>query len=252
MRDKESVKNLNDTPQYWAIVPAAGIGSRVGAAIPKQYIRIQGKTIIEHTLEKLAKSKVIKKIVVALSKEDTFFEDLISLKSHPIQVVEGGTDRCDSVLSGLEHLKTVANDNDWVLVHDAARPCIQVNDILRLIAKLDSHEVGGILGLPVRDTMKRIIDVNGSKEIVSTENRENLWHALTPQMFRVGTLYNAMTTCRENNINVTDEASAIEYMGLKPVMIEGSASNIKVTQGEDIQLAEMYLKQASIINSGSR
>lgn len=243
----DSKKTSNNTPKYWAIVPAAGVGARVGAAIPKQYIRINDKAIIEHTLEKLAASKIITKIVVAVSKEDAYFNDLASVKSLPIQVVEGGADRCDSVLAGLEYLKKVANDDDWVLVHDAARPCVEVNDIHRLIAKLDEHEVGGILGVPVRDTMKRISDVNGVNEIVKTENRENLWHALTPQMFRIGILHKAMVHCRENKISVTDEASAIEYLGLNPVMIEGSANNIKITQAEDLMLAELYLKQQSEI-----
>lgn len=243
----------NNPPKFYAIVPAAGIGARVGASIPKQYIRIHGKTVIEHTLSKLNDSKIFTQIIVALSKEDTLFKDLTSVKSYPLHCVEGGADRSDSVLSALEYLKTIASDNDWVLVHDAARPCIPVNDIHRLVAKLDAHEVGGILGLPVRDTMKRINDNCEQKEIIKTESRENLWHALTPQMFRIGTLYDAMLRCKKNTIAITDEASAIEYCGLRPIMIEGSASNIKITQAEDLELAELYLKQQGIvIDSGSR
>lgn len=255
-RSRVAIKHVTEskqTPQHWAIVPAAGIGSRVGASIPKQYININAKTVIEHTLGKLVDCKVISKIVVALSKDDDIFNSLTSVKSLPIETVEGGRDRCDSVLAGLEYLKTIASDNDWVLVHDAARPCIEINDIHRMIAKLDNHEVGGILGVPVRDTMKRVVDNNGIKEISKTESRDNLWHALTPQMFRLDTLYQAMLKCRENNVSVTDEASAIEYVGLKPVMIEGSANNIKITQAEDLQLAELYLKQQSLhIDSDSR
>ena len=244
---------LINTPKFYAIVPAAGIGSRVGASVPKQYIRIHGKTVIEHTLSKLDASKVFEKVIVAVSKDDTTFKNITSVMSYPIQIVEGGADRCDSVLAGLEHLKTFANNDDWVLVHDAARPCIPVNDIHRMIAKLDSHEVGGILGVPVRDTMKRITNVNGSNEILKTESRENLWHALTPQMFRLGTLYDAMLLCQKDNAPITDEASAIEYIGLRPLIIEGSASNIKITQAEDLELAGLYLKQQDInINSGSR
>lgn len=237
------MNNLEFTPKYWVIVPAAGIGSRVGATIPKQYIKLLNKTIIEHTLDKLMACKIFSGIVVAVSKNDTIFSSLIQPKDENIVTVDGGQDRCDSVLSGLEYLKDIANENDWVLVHDAARPCVPVNDILRLIAKLDTHEVGGILGLPVRDTMKRIIDLDGISIIQKTEVRENLWHALTPQMFRVGTLFKALHSCRSNNLIVTDEASAIENVGLQPLIVEGSANNIKVTQAEDLQLAEFYLKQ---------
>ena len=240
------MNDKKNTPKIWAIVPAAGVGSRVGASVPKQYIRVNGLSIIEHTLNKLASCKEIEKIVVALSQEDEYFINLSTVNKHPIQIVEGGVERCDSVLSGLEYLKTIANDDDWVLVHDAARPCVLVDDINRLVSKLMKHDVGGILGLPVRDTMKRVAVNNMQNEIRSTVERENMWHALTPQMFRIGTLYDALCECQKKNLIVTDEASAIEQVGLKPLMVEGRACNIKVTQPDDLQLAAFYLGQQEV------
>ncbi len=230
-----------ETTKIWAIVPAAGVGSRVGAAVPKQYIRVNGLSVIEHTLNKLAACESIEKIIVALSQEDEHFINLSTINAHPIQIVEGGKERSDSVLSALEYLKTIADDNDWVLVHDAARPCVLTEDINRLISKLKPHEVGGILGLPVKDTMKRVTGSKMKAQIVETIDRENMWHALTPQMFRIGTLYDAITECHKNKLIVTDEASAIEQLGLKPAIVEGRASNIKITQPDDIQLAAFYL-----------
>ena len=234
------------TPNIWAIVPAAGVGSRVGASMPKQYIRVNGLSIIEHTLKKLSLCKDISKIIVALSPDDEYFINLSTANNYPIHIVEGGAERCDSVLSGLEYLKTIADDDDWVLVHDAARPCVLVDDIERLINKLKTHEVGGILGLPVRDTMKRVGITQKQTEIQSTVERENMWHALTPQMFRVGTLYDALIECKDKKLIVTDEASAIEQVDLKPAIVEGRACNIKVTQPDDLQLAAFYLGQQEI------
>ena len=232
-----------DTPKIWSVVPAAGIGSRVGANMPKQYIRVNGISIIEHTLKKLASCAEIEKIVVALSSDDEYFINLSTVNEYPIHLVEGGAERSDSVLAGLEYLRTQADDNDWVLVHDAARPCILQNDITRLISTLKTHKVGGILGLPVRDTMKR---VSSNTEISKTIDRESLWHALTPQMFRIGMLYDALIECKNKNLNVTDEASAIEQVGLKPLMVEGRSCNIKVTQPDDLQLAAFYLGQQEV------
>ena len=211
--------------------------------MPKQYIRVNGLSIIEHTLNKLAACKEIEKIIVALSQDDEYFINLSSVKTHPIHIVEGGAERYDSVLAGLEYLKNIANDNDWVLVHDAARPCVLIDDIKRLISKLKKHKVGGILGLPVRDTMKRVTNNSKQLEITATLERDNMWHALTPQMFRVATLYNALLECKKKNLNVTDEASAIEQVGLTPLIVEGRACNIKVTQPDDLQLAAFYLGQ---------
>jgi len=236
------MSNSKGIEKIWAIVPAAGIGSRVGASIPKQYIRVNGLSIIEHTLSKLTACKEIEKIIVALSADDEHFINLSTTNEYPIHIVEGGAERCDSVLASLEYLKTIADDNDWILVHDAARPCVPVDDIKRLISKLTNHAVGGILGLPVRDTMKRVSNEN----IQSTVDRDNMWHALTPQMFRVGVLYDALVECKNKNLSVTDEASAIEQVGLKPIMVEGRACNIKVTQPDDIQLAAFFLGQQEV------
>ena len=240
------MNDTSGTPKIWAIVPAAGIGSRVGAAMPKQYIRVNGLSVIEHTLNKLSACKDISKIVVALSQDDEYFINLSTVNNHPIHIVEGGQERSDSVLSALEYLKTIADDNDWVLVHDAARPCVLLDDIKRLISKLLKHDIGGILGLPVRDTMKRVTANKMEPQILSTVDRENMWHALTPQMFRVGVLYDALIECKNKKLVVTDEASAIEQVGFKPAMVEGSSCNIKITQPDDLQLAAFYLGQQVI------
>ncbi len=153
--------------------------------------------------------------------------------------VNGGAERCHSVLNGLQALRQQAQPNDWVLVHDAARPCVRQADIEKLMTQLAEHPVGGLLAVPVRDTMKR---ADTGREIVETVNRDGLWHALTPQMFRLETLFNALQNVSNRGELVTDEAQAIEKTGQRPVLIEGHADNIKITHPQDLSLAEMYLQ----------
>lgn len=235
-----SEQETQDQPRIWSVVPAAGIGSRMGLDTPKQYAELNGKTILEHTLSRLMSHPRIEGVVVAISDQDTFWPALGLSFDKPLLVVEGGKERCHSVLNGLLQLEQQLSPDDWVLVHDAARPCVRLADIDKLIAQLIDHPVGGILAAPVRDTMKRGNDQN---DIVDTVERENLWHALTPQMFRLGLLKSSLENALQNGIVVTDEASAIEANGQVPHLVEGCHDNIKVTRFEDLSLAQYYLTQ---------
>jgi 2-C-methyl-D-erythritol 4-phosphate cytidylyltransferase len=224
---------------FWAVIPAAGTGSRMQSDLPKQYLQLNGKTVIEHTLDAFCENKKIKGIIVAVSKQDTWWKSLAISSHSKIKTTLGGAERCHSVLNCLQFLAEKAASDDWVLVHDAARPCITSVEIDHLINKLVDHPVGGLLALPVRDTMKRA----GKDNIVSeTVDREGLWHALTPQMFRLSDLTHALQQSIEKNQMVTDESQAMEKMGLKPLLVEGQAGNIKITRKDDLALAELYLK----------
>lgn len=233
---------LIDDPvrRYFAIVPAAGVGKRVGSSVPKQYICLQGKTILEHTLTQLLAVTDIEKIVVPVGAEDKYWQSLTILDQPRIDVVIGGQERCHSVLAGLQHLTGVATAQDWILVHDVARPCIHQSSVERLMGDLVADDVGGILAVPATDTMKQ---VDSHHHIHSTFDRTLLWHAQTPQMFPFVLLREAIEKALEAELPITDEASAIEFLGLKPKVIEGLRSNIKVTRPEDIALAEYFLQQ---------
>ncbi|KAB0302760.1 2-C-methyl-D-erythritol 4-phosphate cytidylyltransferase [Vibrio fortis] len=221
-----------------AVVPAAGVGSRMKADRPKQYLTINAITILEHTVNKLLSHPQVSKVVVAVSEGDPYFPEL-SLSQYPDVVrVKGGNERADSVLSALNYIQE-SGLGEWVMVHDAARPCIQQGDIDKLIEAALSHPVGGILAAPVRDTMKRGVD----GAIDHTVERANLWHALTPQMFRTLPLQQALTEALEQGVSITDEASAFEWKGASPALVAGRSDNFKVTQPEDLALAEFYLSQ---------
>lgn len=226
-------------PALYAVVPAAGIGARMLADRPKQYLSILDKSILEHTLDQLVAFSEFKKIVIAISKEDEYFSDLDFSHYSKIEVCLGGKERYDSVLNGLIHLKNAGVEDDaLVMVHDVARPCIQQVDLLNLYNS-DSR-TGAILGLQVRDTMKRT-DENGN--IIKTVERNNLWHALTPQMANLEILYTAISTSLADGVNITDEASALEYIGLSPKMVAGDPCNIKITRPDDLALAQAYLEK---------
>ncbi|HCH54131.1 2-C-methyl-D-erythritol 4-phosphate cytidylyltransferase [compost metagenome] len=219
-----------------AIVPAAGIGSRMGADCPKQYLTLAGKTILEHTLGCLLSHPAIARVIVALAPHDGWFEQLTVAADPRILRVEGGIERAYSVLNALH-----VAEGKWVLVHDAARPCLCHGDLDKLIATAMACD-GAILGSRVRDTMKR---TDGAGNIVATVEREQLWHALTPQMFPTGTLKRALEEGLALGALITDEASAMERAGFTVKMVEGRADNIKVTRPEDLSLAELFLQQQS-------
>ena len=231
--------------QYSVVVPAAGIGKRMQKDCPKQYLQIAGKTIIEHTLTNLLAHNQVKQVIVVLNPNDNLFAKL-PIASHPnIKIVEGGQERCDSVLAGLKYL---TDDEEWVVVHDAARPCLTKTDLTALLQLAEQGNSGGILATPVRDTMKRAVNIKVNKQniIKKTESRENLWHALTPQFFKLALLKKALSAANEQNTVITDEASAIELLGEEVILVAGSASNIKITQPEDLLLAEFYLTQKKL------
>lgn len=234
---------MNKKQKIWVIIPAAGVGKRMESDTPKQYLKLNDKMIIEHTIDVFDKHDSISEIVVAISKGDEYWPSLNIHLSKPLHVADGGKERCDSVLNALMFLEGKAADNDWVLVHDAARPCLRHEDITLLLATVAEHEVGGVLAVPVRDTMKRSFANNTIKETV---NRENLWHALTPQMFRFSMLKNALKSALNNSEAVTDEASAIELSGYQPLLVEGHADNIKITRPEDLVLASFFLQKTKL------
>ncbi len=225
---------------YWAVVPAAGSGARMSSQVPKQYLALAGKTVIEQTLARLAAHPLIDGIVVALAPDDTRWQDLGITLDKPVLRVNGGGERCNSVLNALFELQKHAQPDDWILVHDGARPCVRLTDIDKLIAGLHGHPNGGLLAVPVRDTMKR---ADENSDVFETVDRKGLWHALTPQMFRLGELSAALSHAIDNGWLVTDEASAMELAGYKPHLVEGAADNIKITRPEDLVLAEFYLRQ---------
>ncbi|MEM1112626.1 MAG: 2-C-methyl-D-erythritol 4-phosphate cytidylyltransferase [Pseudomonadota bacterium] len=223
----------------WGIIPAAGIGARVGGERPKQYQQIAGATLLEYSLGVLLACDWIEQVVVALHPHDRYAGDLACFKKERVATVTGGAERMDSVMAGLAALALRAAENDWVLVHDAARPCLRVEDVQHLCEFVRSSGTGAILAEPVVDTVKR---VGPNHRVLETVDRSALWRAQTPQMFRLGELHDALKLAKEQAFTVTDEASAMENAGRSVHLVPGSASNIKVTVAEDLALARWYLE----------
>jgi 2-C-methyl-D-erythritol 4-phosphate cytidylyltransferase len=222
--------------EFHALVPAAGFGARMGSELPKQYLPLAGKPMIFHALNTLCACAEISTVFVVLSPEDTLFNnyDWSSFGDKLQPLYCGGAVRSDTVLNGL--LASEIEPDDWVLVHDAARPCLTQAHLAKLIAELRDDAVGGLLAVPVADTLKR---ADGGGRIQCTECRENLWQAQTPQMFRAGLLVQALQQCKV----VTDDASAVEALGFKPQLVLSDATNFKVTYPQDIKLAELLLRE---------
>jgi len=212
----------------------------MGTDTPKQYLQLGDKSVIEHALESLFASPVIQGIAVAVSPDDAWWEQLALSFDRPLIAVTGGRERSESVLNALQAIQPRVSFDDWVLVHDAARPCLRSQDLDLLLHVAGNDATGGLLAVPVRDTMKQGDD---DARVSSTVDRNALWHALTPQMFRYGSLVEALEVTRRNGVSITDEASAIEYMGHSPKLVEGHGDNIKITRSEDLALAEFYLRQ---------
>lgn len=223
----------------WAVLVAAGRGRRMGGELPKQYLKVAGKTLLEHSLQLLDQAARVEGIMLVLSSNDENWNALNPEIRTPLHVVSGGAERSDSVLAGLEALYTLCSDDDWVLVHDAARICLKPADIDAMESALLGHECGGLLAVPVRDTIK----LAQGDAVVRTVERSQLWQAQTPQVFRYGLLASAMKTARANGESVTDEAMAMELAGHRPKLLEGRSYNIKITVPEDIQLAEYILSR---------
>ena len=231
---------MNALP-LWCVVPAAGRGSRVGGECPKQYMPLAGQPLILHTLQRLASHPRIAGLLVVLGPADTRWHGWTSLCGKPVLTATGGAARCDSVRAGLDALPSSVADDDFVLVHDAARPCLRAPDVTRLI-DLASQADGGLLAAPVRDTLK-IADAQGRVE--RTEPRARYWRALTPQLFRRGQLTAALAAAAEASVVVSDEAMAMERTGYSPLLVEGSEDNLKVTTRADFALAEFLLARTA-------
>lgn len=238
---------LLQTSSIWAVVPAAGIGRRMASERPKQYLPLAGETILEVTLNKLISLEWIQGVVVAIHPKDTYWNNLPISTHSKIHVVPGGDERSDSVFSALKYLKNSCAENNpaWVMVHDAARPCVSLEKMDTLARECLSQKCGGILAARISDTVKLAANVDSEKndiEIDSTLNRNLLWAAHTPQMFMLTELLSALEFCNLKKYPVTDEASAIEKLGRKTRLVEDRKDNIKVTVPEDLSWAEHILK----------
>lgn len=231
---------MSALPSFSVIIPAAGIGSRMRADRPKQYLPLVGRTLIEHTLDCFLGHPGLRAIVVCLAADDPWWPHL-PCAGHPlIQRAAGGAERADSVLNGLQCLHEAAvSAGDWVLVHDAARPNLAREDLDRLLAELAEDPVGGLLAVPARDTLKR---AGPDGRVVQTVDRSVIWQAYTPQMFRLGALQEALAGALAAGVAVTDESSAMEFAGFAPRLVEGRADNLKVTRPEDLDWLEQRWK----------
>ena len=232
-------------PAIWAVVPGAGTGQRMGASLPKQYLSLAGQAIAQRTLSQLVTADLFSKIIIALADNDHYFSDLAIAQSAQIQSVTGGASRAASVLNGLHALADHAAADDWVMVHDIARPLITVEAINKLVNAVSLQDSAAILATRIHDTVKRSGIDDSASEAVSvveaTLDRSRLWLAQTPQMVRYGLLIEAMTQAEKQQQVVTDEASAVEFLGQPVLLVENTQQNMKITTAEDLRLAEYYL-----------
>ncbi|HEY0491242.1 MAG TPA: 2-C-methyl-D-erythritol 4-phosphate cytidylyltransferase [Telluria sp.] len=231
------------TPRYFALIPAAGVGARMAAGSPKQYLQIGGKPMLRHTIDAFLSSDLISHTFVVVSADDGHI-DAVAPQGGVTILRCGGATRMESIRNGLQAMSETIGSDDWVLVHDAARPGLDAALIEKLITAVGTNPVGGLLALPVVDTVKR----SGAGE-VQTVARDGLWLAQTPQMFRYKLLGEALAAATDPN-KVTDDASAVEAMGFSPMLVEGHPRNLKVTLPADIRIAEMYLAEPSRTNQG--
>lgn len=221
----------------WLVVPAAGRGRRLGGNCPKQYRLLADRPVLAHTLSRLHQAFPRARLCLCLASDDTWF-DSAWVPFADWRRVDGGAERVDSVVNALAAIANEVSADDLVLVHDVARPCVAVEDLARLHAALACEQVGGLLATPVADTMKRD---DGGGRVSATESRHGLWHALTPQGFRYGLLQRALSEALERGVEVNDEASAVEALGLSPLLVQGRPDNLKITHPEDLALAQLIL-----------
>ncbi len=232
-----TIKTDTNTPRNWAIIVAAGVGSRFNSPIPKQYHLLAGISVLQHSIDVFANAPFIDHVVVVVAPDDSYLQqDTLPPK---VMVVSGGKERSDSVANGLHALKQLAAPQDWVWIHDGARPCISQTFLHSLQTQLGNNAIGGIPALPVTDTIKQVH--NGAIE--KTVARELLWRAQTPQIFRYTVIDKAVHSAQQNNTPFTDEASAVELNGLSPQVLTGVDANIKITSAQDLALAGFYLQQ---------
>jgi 2-C-methyl-D-erythritol 4-phosphate cytidylyltransferase len=226
------------TPQVHALIPAAGHGTRFGGAVLKQYLPICGKAVLAHSIRAFQFHPMIAGITVVLSDDDQLFESAVGPLASSVETVIGGDTRAQSVRNGLRFIAENHPESDWVLVHDGARPCLSAASLDRLLEQGLGSVHGAILAMPVGDTLKR---AGEEGEIIRTVNRQGLWAAQTPQLFRLAALANAIDDAQEQGLHMTDEASAMEFAGARPKLVMGSAANIKITHSSDLAIAEALL-----------
>ena len=228
--------------RYLAVIPAAGTGSRVGGALPKQYLAIGDHPLLYFAIARMCAHAAIERVCVILSPDDVFFDahDWKPFAAKLTTLYVGGNSRAATVLNALEALSGQAEADDWILVHDAARPCLSAQMLDRLIDEVGDDRSGGLLAVPVADTLKR---AGEDRRSIRTESRTGLWQAQTPQMFRYGLLLRALRACDPGH--ATDESAAVEALGLQPKLVQSDATNLKVTHAQDLAVAELILNDAA-------
>lgn len=225
--------------RFWAVIPAAGSGVRMGSSIPKQYLALAGRTVIEHVLAVFLAEPRVAGVTVAVANDDPYWQRYLSRSfDKPVRIVAGGAERAHSVLNALASLRDELGDEDWVLVHDAVRPCLHGRDLSNLLQHTAEDPVGAILAVPLVDTVKR---VDSDLHVVETAARGGLWRAFTPQMFRYRLLLEALQHCIKSGQIPTDESAAMEKQKHAVRVVEGRSDNIKITHPDDIALAEAIL-----------
>jgi 2-C-methyl-D-erythritol 4-phosphate cytidylyltransferase len=245
---KNSINMSINNPHYYCVIPAAGCGARMQTTQPKQYLQLTDVTVLEHALRPFLALALIKKVIVVVAEGDQTWPRL-AISQHPkIVTVKGASERAMSVYNGLKKLSADAQAHDWVMIHDAVRPCITVDAINRLITELADEPVGGLLGFPVRDTLKLV--THQSQQVEQTVPRANIWTAQTPQMFRFGLLMDAyaqfQTLSDSERSALTDDSSIVERTGLTPKMVLSTAENIKITYSADLASARAHIRSTAI------
>ncbi len=240
--------SYSNNPPIWAIVPASGVGERMRSSVPKQYLKLGDKTIIEHTLDRLLSFDGIIGVILVLRADDSDWPGLNYQSEKPVLTTTGGEERKHSVFNGLLKLKELDLNDPYALVHDAVRPLVTHKDLACLVKAATNHEAGALLALPISDTIKKQDEQGNSNKSIE---REGLWRAFTPQLFRACLLHKALDYVLQNNLKITDDAAAIEALGMKPKLVSCSAENIKLTNPEDLSLAEQILSRQSAWVDGS-
>jgi 2-C-methyl-D-erythritol 4-phosphate cytidylyltransferase len=233
--------------RYFLVMPAAGSSRRFSASIPKQYAALGASTVIEHSLALFESDPDCAGIVVVTASDDATWPAIAARRARLVDTAPGGAQRAHSVRAGLHALASRVRDDDWIMVHDAARPCLAAADLAHLKKEIGAHEIGGLLAIPLADTLKRALRTDGNAPAVdATVDRADLWRAATPQVFRFGALLRALDAALAAQRLPTDEAQALEWAGHRPRLVPGRADNIKVTTADDLALAAAILSAREV------